>query len=182
RRLTATLTPDSNVSSRILSVFPPRSCVFIRSSFSSDSIGASGGDQSPRTDPDPASLLPSTCSRSSGGRRRATRAARGAPPPARTKASPLPSAGPRKSRWTVPGQSGCRRIFHVVKDDLYIAFGGKFHCVCRRPKDGGEKLQREVESVCGYRTWSSQPASGGQTDTTLLEAQAVLLGPVEGRS
>ena len=48
----------------------------------------------------------------------------------------------RRSKFVSLGEHKGRlvqgEIIEVMEDDLYIDFGGKFHCVCPRPKRNGE--------------------------------------------
>ncbi|XP_065212766.1 small ribosomal subunit protein bS1m [Planococcus citri] len=68
------------------------------------------------------------------------------------------------------------KIFHSVKDDLYIDFGWKFYCVCPRPSKNGHLYARGSTVLLKIKSLEmSTKFLGTEKDLTLLEADASIV-------
>ncbi|KAK7091800.1 hypothetical protein V1264_009436 [Littorina saxatilis] len=68
-------------------------------------------------------------------------------------------------------------VIEVVGDDLYVDFGGKFHCVCPRPKLNSDRYHRGVKVKLRLNDLEmSSSFLGSDKHVTLLEADATLIG------
>ena len=70
------------------------------------------------------------------------------------------------------------KIYHVVDDDLYIDFGGKFHCICQRPYGPNSRQYRKGAQVKIRikQVEMSQKFLGFEQEMTLCEADCALIG------
>ncbi|ESO86058.1 hypothetical protein LOTGIDRAFT_68398, partial [Lottia gigantea] len=72
-------------------------------------------------------------------------------------------------------------IINIVEDDMYIDFGGKFHCVCKKPavedtrKGNSYILGNKVKVRINDLEMTSK-FLGADRHVTILEADATLIG------
>lgn len=87
----------------------------------------------------------------------------------------------RRSKFTAIGKPVGRvvvgTVFETLNDDLYIDFGGKFHCVCKAPRTNTEKYVRGAKvKIRLHDLEMSSHFLGAERNITLLEADATLIG------
>jgi len=77
------------------------------------------------------------------------------------------------------GKVAVGRVYHIVDDDLYIDFGFKFPCVCKRPTRSRFEYRRGSKvRVLIKDLEMSEYFLGFQKPVTIMEAECVLLGPL----
>ncbi|XP_061889109.1 small ribosomal subunit protein bS1m-like [Entelurus aequoreus] len=87
------------------------------------------------------------------------------------RASPLVQMGDARYKMAVG------TVYHVVGDHLYVDFGAKFHCVCRRPARAHSLTRGSTVHLRLHDLEVTSRFLGGTTDTSLLEAEADIIIP-----